>query len=110
ISGVMSGTASLTKVGTGTLVLTGTNTWTGQLLIDSGTVQVATAANLGGGTSMSVAATLAVTDNITTSRSVSLGFVDGGPGSGTFDVAAGKTLTLSGAVNNRSGAIGTLVK
>jgi autotransporter-associated beta strand protein len=110
ISGVMSGGQNLTKVGTGTLVLSGANTWTGQLLIDGGTVRVATAGNLGSGSNMSVGGTLAVTDNITTSRGVLLGLVDGGPGSGMFDVAAGKTLSLSGTVSNRAGAVGTLVK
>ena len=38
ISGVISGAANLTKAGSGTLTLSGTNTFTGDLTISAGTV------------------------------------------------------------------------
>ena len=46
-SGAIAGSTSLTKIGAGTLTLTGTNTYTGLLNLNVGTVSVAGQANLG---------------------------------------------------------------
>lgn len=43
----LAGTVALTKVGTGTLTLSGTNTYTGPTLIRSGTLEATTASSLG---------------------------------------------------------------
>ena len=49
ISGVLSGAGSLTKTGTGKLVLSATNTFTGGLTVSEGTVSVASTDYLGSG-------------------------------------------------------------
>ena len=46
---VISGSGSLTKIGAGTLDLTGTNTFTGALNMNGGTLQASADANLGAG-------------------------------------------------------------
>lgn len=94
INSQLSGTAGLTKLGAGTLVLGSTTSdFTGTVAINGGTLSISSDANLGNtanaivlasGTLQSTAATL------TTNRALS--------GSGAIDVAAGNTLTLSGAV------------
>lgn len=48
ISGSISGAQSLTKIGSGSLVLSGGNTYTGGTIITEGTVSIASDANLGG--------------------------------------------------------------
>ena len=48
-SEIISGTGSLTQLGSGTLTLTGTNTYSGSTTINAGTVRIGGAASLGGG-------------------------------------------------------------
>lgn len=109
IASVLSGDAQLVKSDRGTLVLTGTNTYTGGTAINGGTLQVSTDANLGdaaGGLSFD-GGTLHTTDSFATSRAVNV------MSSGTISTAAATTLTLNGALTG-SGAFtkagdGTLV-
>ena len=112
LAGVISGNGPLTKMSSGTLVLSGANTFTGLVAVTGGTLSIDADARLG-----SVAndvtldnGTLATTATMTagSGRGFTLG-----SGGGTFSVAASTTLTLEGAINgtgslNKTGA-GTLV-
>ena len=90
---------SLVKVGTGTLILSGANGYTGGTTISGGTVQVTNGSSVGtgavtldGGIFKSGAANLSFTNN----------FVVNGTG-GTID-NSNKKLTLSGVISNGSGS------
>jgi outer membrane autotransporter protein len=87
------GTDSLTKADGGTLVLTGTNTFSGGLQLIAGTLQVDNNTALGTGTlAMSDTTTLgASANNLTLANAVTLA------GANTIDTGA-NTLTLSGVV------------
>ena len=103
-SGSIVGTATLTKKGTGRLTIGNVNKYTGGTIIEGGMLNVASLANtdgveygaLGGVDNQIVirnSGTLDVTDNVVSSQPLQLG-TDGG----TISVAAGKTLSLNGAV------------
>ena len=97
----ISGTGAVNQIGTGTTVLTGTNTYAGGTSITAGTLQVSADANLGnasGGLTVD-GGTLSNTAAFTSSRAVTLG-----TNGGTFDTQA--NLTLSGTV----GGTGALTK
>ena len=108
------GASTLTIAGTGKVVLTNANTYTGQTFVNGATLSISsnTQLNNGANTQLNLnAGTLQATDNISTGRAVALG-----GGGGTFDVANGKTLTASGTVsggrltlNNSDGGNGVLV-
>ncbi|WP_396274878.1 beta strand repeat-containing protein, partial [Hyphomonas sp.] len=117
VGGVISdGTTAtgLTKAGAGSLVLGGTNTYSGTTTINAGTLSIATSANLGNASATNTLAfgggTLAFTGgtvDLGANRAVALN-----TGGGTFNVT-GTRLTVSGAVSGanaltKSGA-GTLV-
>jgi fibronectin-binding autotransporter adhesin len=97
ISAVVQGNAVLEKSDLGTLVLSGTNTYTGGTIISGGTLQIASDDNLGqSGTDLALSGgTLHTTADITTSRAALLGSMGG-----TFDTDAGTTLTLSTGVSD----------
>ncbi|MBV9550623.1 MAG: autotransporter-associated beta strand repeat-containing protein, partial [Alphaproteobacteria bacterium] len=92
------GTGKLVKVGTGTLTLSGTNTYGGGTTISSGTLQIGS-----GGTTGSISGN--VTDNSTLAfnRSNAVTFAGVISGTGTLTQAGTGTLTLS-ATNTYSGA------
>ncbi|WP_367198537.1 autotransporter-associated beta strand repeat-containing protein, partial [Amorphus sp. 3PC139-8] len=98
------------KTGSGTLVLTGANTYTGNTLISGGTLQVAAEEALGKGSLVTVAGggTLATTETIDLQRDVSIL-----RGAGALAPAAGTTLTVSSAIDGLGALImsgdGTLV-
>ena len=92
--GSITGTGgSLVKVGSGTLTLSGTNTFSGGLAVNAGTVAVPSDAALGSNShtvAVGPSGTLASTESASTARTFTLN-------SGTLAIAAGKTLTFSGA-------------
>ena len=106
----VSGSGGLVKAGSGTLLLEGTNTFTGTTFIAGGTVSISAVANLGQrGTGRVLAfdngGTLETTADMSfNTRLFQLGTPDAGGIAGTFDVDDGTTTTLKAAV---SGAAGT---
>ncbi len=103
-------TLAVVKIGTGTLTLGGTNTFTGGMAIAAGTVSASTDENLGaapGALTFSGASTLAATGTFTSTRPVAL------DAAATLDVATSQAATVSGAISG-SGSLkksgdGTLV-
>ena len=95
IDAAIAGAAQLVKTDAGTLVLGGTNSYTGGTAINGGTLQIASDANLGavtGGLSFN-GGTLATTADISSARAIDLA------GQGMFSTGAGTTLTLTGAIS-----------
>lgn len=112
ISGPISGIGGLIKADDGTLVLSGNNTFSGLVQITAGTLQVASAANLGTGSNLTVGAgrLLATgTVNLPASRTVALNPVSS-EANPTIEVVPGQTLTVAGLVTNNNGPFGTLIK
>lgn len=108
-AGVISGSGSLIKNGSGTLTLTGTNSYGGGTTIAGGTLSVTSNANLGasaGGLGFA-GGTLQVTSSFSTARTANLA------GAGAVDVASGQIFTMSGTISGagnltKTGA-GTLI-
>ncbi|MDA8481057.1 autotransporter-associated beta strand repeat-containing protein [Citrobacter sp. Awk 4] len=103
IASVLQGATSVTKTDLGTLVLTGTNTWTGGTRINGGVLQVSSNTNLGAvaGTLSFDGGTLATTAGFTTARTTTLN-----ANGGTLNTASGTTLMMSGVI----GGSGSLSK
>jgi len=94
INAVLSGASELVKADAGTLMLTGTNSYTGGTRISGGTVQIASDANLGaaaGGVTLD-SGTLATTATLSSARAVNL------LGAGTLSTANSTVFTLSGTL------------
>jgi autotransporter-associated beta strand protein len=108
----------LIKTGLGTLTLSGFNTYTGNTVINGGTVSVAADTNLGAapasatpGSLVINGGALAATTGFTldSNRGLALG-PDSGSGNGTINVATGETLTYAGIAANNGGGTGGLIK
>jgi autotransporter-associated beta strand protein len=91
IDSALAGSAGLMKMGQGTLILGGANTFTGGLTLSSGTLQISSDSNLGDS-----AGAVTLNGNLKTTASVSLGSSRAVSGGGTLDIAPGTTLTSSG--------------
>ncbi|WP_273793951.1 autotransporter-associated beta strand repeat-containing protein, partial [Brucella anthropi] len=107
ISGIISGTGSVAQIGSGTTTLTGENTYTGGTDLQAGTLSVASDGNLGAsiGKVFFKGGTLRVTDDITTSREMTLSSLGG-----TISVDATKAITISGGIRDALLAKGSLTK
>ncbi len=95
LTGSVSGSGMLAKSGAGTLVLSGSNSYTGGTRIDGGRLQISNDSNLGaaaGGLALD-GGTLATTGTFDMARAIAL------TRQGSFDVAAGTTLGLTGKVS-----------
>jgi autotransporter-associated beta strand protein len=108
--GDMSGTGTLVKNGTGTVVLTGDNSYAGGTTVNGGTLQIDSDGNLGA-TSGDITldgGSLHTTADITTARDILVG-----AGNGTVTSDANTTLTSTGTVSGSGGLAkdgqGTLV-
>ena len=93
-AGVIAGSAGLTKSGSGTLVLTGTNTHSGGLTIAGGTLQV------GNGTTgaLATASTIAIgaSGKLTLNRSNDVTLANVISGAGELQQSGAGTVTLTG--------------
>ena len=99
ISSELLGASQLVKTDLGTLMLTGTNGYTGGTAVNGGTLRIASDANLGavaGGLSFD-GGTLNTTADVISSRAVDL------IGAGTLAIDAGTSLTLNGAISGAGG-------
>ncbi|MBU3624539.1 autotransporter-associated beta strand repeat-containing protein, partial [Polynucleobacter sp. AP-Latsch-80-C2] len=108
LSGIISGSGKLvTGSYAGTLILTNTNTYTGNTSINAGIVQISADRNLGAIPASATAGnitfgggTLHVTDNVSLNINRGVSF-----GSGTFNVDSAKVLEIDGIVASNSGSI-----
>lgn len=113
----ITGSVAVNHLGSGTTVLTGSNSYSGTTTISAGTLSVATDGNLGTGTVTLAGGTLAVTGTTAIDNPVTLG-VGGGTvsasgadssltgtlsGAGTLTKAGPGTLTLSGTGGHSGG-------
>jgi len=93
--GEAGGSRAINKTGAATLILSGTNTFSGGLTLSAGTVSISSNSNLGassGGLTFN-GGTLQVTGDVTGTRAITM------TGAGTFDVAIGSTIEQSGVVS-----------
>jgi fibronectin-binding autotransporter adhesin len=118
MSGIISGAGGITKVGNGTLLLSGANTYSGSVAINGGTLSINSDSSLGTTPATATPGKLAVnggtlqttaTLTLNANRGIALGPTSGS-GSGTFDVASGTTLTYAGTMANNGAGAGGLTK
>jgi autotransporter-associated beta strand protein len=101
ISSELAGTTGMTKGGAGILILSGSNSFTGNAVISGGTLQITNDSALG-----NTANDLANSGTLKTTTSVALDAGRDISGSGTYDIANGTTLTVSGNMNNTATTLG----
>ncbi len=93
-AGVISGSLTVRQAGSGTLTLSGANSYTGGTQINAGTLQVSADGNLGGAGWLTLNnGTLAATASFSSNRAITLS------GAGSFSSSADTTLTLTGVVS-----------
>lgn len=95
INSVLGGSAGMTKGGAGTLVLGGANTFSGNVAISQGTLQIAADSALG-----NTANDIANNGTLKTTANVSLDAGRDVTGAGAYDIANGTTLTVLGSISN----------
>lgn len=94
LSGSIVGSGSLTKIGLGTLTLSGINSFTGGLIIEQGSVAVNSSSSL------STSSSLVANGELLLGTDLEIGSISG---NGTVSIGA-NTLTISGATNTSLGA------
>ncbi len=99
-SQAISGGGGLVQAGTGTLILTGSNTYSGLTSISAGTLQLGS-----GGTTGSIGGTTSVSDSgvLAFDRSDNISFAPAISGSGSLIQMGSGTLTLTAAANTYTG-------
>ncbi|WP_193760045.1 autotransporter-associated beta strand repeat-containing protein [Azorhizobium caulinodans] len=113
-AGAISGTGTLTKLGSGELSLTGTNTYSGGTTIGAGTLRASSAQALGsGGLTINRGGTLRGSSSFTFGNNVVLSNAGTATTNAAISVDAGQTVNVSGVISG-SGALdktggGTLV-
>lgn len=97
LSGAISGTTKqLTLAGTGKLTLSGSNSgWSGDMVLEGGTLSVAADDNLSSGTIRFKGGTLGVTATATIDNAYAMGLSNGDDGGGAIAVDSNTTTTLS---------------
>jgi autotransporter-associated beta strand protein len=102
IAGAISGTQALTKMGAGTLTLSGTNTYSGGTTIDAGTLSISSLSAIGSGDVTLAGGTLAPSSTISTGKSFAvtgnstISSTGNTMLTGTLTGSDGTTLTLAG--------------
>ncbi len=100
IGSPLAGTQGLEKIGAGTLVLTGANSYTGGTTITAGTLQIGN-----GGTSGAVTGDIANAAALVFDRSDDLTYAGTISGAGTIEKKGAGTLTLSGSTVGITGQV-----
>ncbi|MFM8807345.1 MAG: beta strand repeat-containing protein, partial [Chthoniobacterales bacterium] len=95
ISSELAGTTGMTKAGAGSLILSASNTFSGNVAVNAGTLRITNDAALG-----NTANDLVNNGTLKTTATIGLNAGRDISGSGTYDIANATTLTVNGNVNN----------